>query len=142
MDNFAVSLTVMGFLRIFFLLLLLLFLSSSSVAESSSVPSRPLALACSPFFSCSWPEAPCRGRRTALGCTYILHHSQPRAERRVRGPGGLGAEFSRDPGPGKREGHEWRLGWGGPACIFPYYLVCIILSSSLSSFLRQGLLAM
>lgn len=38
-----------------------------------------------------------------LGSVYILHHSQPRAERRVRGPGGLGAEFSRDPGPEERE---------------------------------------
>lgn len=62
-----------------------------------------MAGACSPPFSRSWPEAPCRGGCAVLNGVYILHHSQLRAERRVRGPGGLGAEFSRDPGPGERK---------------------------------------
>lgn len=102
MHNFALSLTVMGSLKSlpplpapppFFLLL------------GGRELFRPLEThgACSPFFSRSRPQAPRRGRRAALGSSYILHHSQPRAERRVRGPGGLGAEFSRDPGPGERE---------------------------------------
>lgn len=97
MHNFALSLTVMGSLKDLPPPLL-----SSSVAESSSVPLETQG-ACSPPFSWFWPEAPCRGRCAVLGDIYILHHSQPRAERRVRGPGGLGAEFSRDPGPGRKE---------------------------------------
>ena len=108
MHNFALSLTVMGSLKSFppapFPLFFL----------RGREPLRRLLLllethgACSPVASRSRPQAPrrrrrCLGKQTALDSSYILHHSQPRAERRVSGPGGLGAEFSRDPGPGERE---------------------------------------
>lgn len=99
-------------------------LLSSSVAKSSSVPLETHG-ACSPPFSCFWPEAPCRGRCAVLDGVYILHHSQLRAERRVRGPGGLGAEFSRDPGPGERGMVKEMLGWGGPTGLSPRCLLSL-----------------
>lgn len=99
-------------------------LLSSSVAKSSSVFLETHG-ACSPPFSCFWPEAPCRGRCAVLDGVYILHHSQLRAERRVRGPGGLGAEFSRDPGPGERGMVKEMLGLGGPTGLSPRCLLSL-----------------
>src|SRR3712207_3413480 len=105
MHNFALSLTVMGSLKIFLLPLPPLFFLGGRELFC------PLEThgACSPILSLSASGPPQR-EAAALGSSYILHHSQPRAERRVRGPGGLGAEFSRDPGPAERE----RVTGGGP----------------------------
>lgn len=115
MHNFALSLTVMGSVKIF--------PPSLPFPLRAPLPPRDPRQLFPLLLLLSASDRP-RGDSRALGSSYILHHSQPRAERRVRGPGGLGAEFSRDPGPGERErvrggGPEW----GDPLCVSPERLV-------------------
>ena len=85
------------------------FSSSSSAAESSSAPRDPRRLL-PLLLSLSASAPPRRGTPAALGSSYILHHSQPRAERRVRGPGGHSPprrpRWVSDPPPGPGQDHQ------------------------------------